>query len=612
MHKSFLQNLTERQQPSSFFEDGGGVAKRLLPFAKVQELYDRVHATESKPWFESLLDEMRITLRVADRDLRRVPKSGAVLAVANHPYGMLDGAVLAALLGRVRADVKIMTNFLLNGFAELQEHCIFVDPFQQEGSAERNRLALQKALRWLRDGHVLAVFPAGEVSHLQLPRGTVSDPKWNPMIARLARSTGACALPVFFGGGNSLAFHTLSLIHRELRTIWLINEFLNQRGKTIDVRIGTPVSRETMADMPSEDGAIEYLRRRTYLLSRRPHNSIPLKPVAKFPFPRKSGSIAPATEKKLLAAEIQQLDSDHLLEDSREFSVYVARATEIPNVVQEVGRLREITFREVGEGSGRSRDLDEFDDYYLHLLLWDKQKEQVAGAYRMGICPQILATRGPRGLYTSTLFHYRREFFEKLGPALELGRSFVIPEYQRKFASLLLLWKGIGRYISRHPETPVVFGAVSISRVYNSASRELIVKYFESQQRGEIARFVRPRRPFRPLPFQPWDCASTSRVLRDLEDLGDSVSDMETDAKGIPVLVRQYVKLGGRLLAFNVDRNFSDVLDGLVLLDLRETDPAALQRYMGVEGLERLYQYHGLTRTWFAACPPQQTQSLHV
>jgi putative hemolysin len=188
----------------------------------------------------------------------------------------------------------------------------------------------------------------------------------------------------------------------------------------------------------------------------------------------------------------------------------------------------------------------------------------------------------------------------------------VIPEYQRKFASLLLLWKGIGRYISRHPETPVVFGAVSISRVYNSASRELIVKYFESQQRGEIARFVRPRRPFRPLPFQPWDCASTSRVLRDLEDLGDSVSDMETDAKGIPVLVRQYVKLGGRLLAFNVDRNFSDVLDGLVLLDLRETDPAALQRYMGVEGLERLYQYHGLTRTWFAACPPQQTQSLHV
>lgn len=198
------------------------------------------------------------------------------------------------------------------------------------------------------------------------------------------------------------------------------------------------------------------------------------------------------------------------------------------------------------------------------------------------------------GLYTSTLFHFEAGFFNKLDPALELGRSFVVPEYQRQFGPLLLLWKGIGSYISTHPETPILFGAVSISNRYNVASRELIVRYFESRQVDELARFVRPKRPFRALPFQPWDCAGTSRALRDLQDLGDSVSDLETDAKTLPILFRQYAKLGGTLLAFNVDRHFSHVLDGLVLLDLRRTDSLALERYMGKEGLEHFRRFHGL------------------
>jgi hypothetical protein len=252
---------------------------------------------------------------------------------------------------------------------------------------------------------------------------------------------------------------------------------------------------------------------------------------------------------------------------------------------------------EVGEGTGRSRDLDQFDDYYLHVFLWDNTKQQLAGAYRMGICPEILASRGPKGLYTSTLFRYRPQFFERLGPAAELGRSFVLPEYQRQFAPLLLLWKGIARYISHHPETPVLFGAVSISSRYSSASRELIVRYFESRQREEVSELVRPRRPFRPFRLRPWDGAAIGRSLRDLEDLGDSVSDLESDAKGIPVLFRQYTKLGGTMLAFNVDRNFSNALDGLVFVDLRRTDSFALERYMGKEGAHRFREYHGLVDT---------------
>jgi len=168
----------------------------------------------------------------------------------------------------------------------------------------------------------------------------------------------------------------------------------------------------------------------------------------------------------------------------------------------------------------------------------------------------------------------------------------VVAEYQRKFASLLLLWKGIGAYVARNPETPVLLGAVSISRGYSSASRELIVKYFESRQRNPLSQFVRPRRPFRPPPLHSWNCAAVSTVLRGFEDLGHSVSHLETDAKGIPVLVRQYLKLGASVLAFNVDRNFSDVLDGLVCLDLRRTEPTALERYMAKDGLARFQQFH--------------------
>ena len=590
------ENLGQNLRRSTAFLSGNGFAARFLPFNEIEDLYGRVRTLRGGSWFQRLLDEMQVSLRVDGKDWERIPKTGPVLAVSNHPFGMLDGAVLGALLTQVRRDAKIMTNFFLAAVPELQEHCIFVDPLNGRESVQANRRALRQALLWLREGHMLAVFPAGEVSHLQLTQGSVTDPKWNPMIARLARVTGAAALPVFFPGRNSVTFQTLGLMHPRLRTAWLMSEFLSQAGKTVEIRIGTPVPGDVLARLHGDQETIDYLRRRTYLLSRRSRAAPGQFLNPNFVFPRKEHApIAAETARDALLAEIQQLDPGQLLEDTREFSVYVARAQQIPSLLRELGRLREITFRDVGEGTGESRDLDPFDAYYLHVFLWDKAKQQLAGAYRMGIGPEILARRGPRGLYTSTLFHYDPRFFEKLGPAVELGRSFVLPDYQRQFAPLLLLWRGIARYLSDHPETPVLFGAVSISNRYSPASRELIVRYFESRQPDEMSGLVRPRRPFRSSWLRPWDCTAICHSLRDLEDLGASVSDLETDAKGIPILLRQYAKLGGRLLAFNVDRDFSDVLDGLVLVDLRQTDTAVLERYMGKQGLARFRGHHLLS-----------------
>lgn len=272
------------------------------------------------------------------------------------------------------------------------------------------------------------------------------------------------------------------------------------------------------------------------------------------------------------------------MEDSRDYSVFLASAADIPHVLKEIGRLREVTFRAVGEGTGKATDLDTFDPYYKHLFLWSKQKSEVVGAYRVGDVGEILSRYGVKGLYTNTLFQFGEGFFRRIGPSLELGRSFVRPEYQKKYAPLLMLWKGLGKFISRNPEIPTLFGAVSISNDYNPVSRQLVTRFLENQEANpELAHMVRARNPFRIGKKMDGDL-QIRRIFRDLDSLSAVIADMEADGKGVPILLKQYVKLGGNLLGFNVDTNFSDALDGLVIVDLRRTDPEILDRYMGKDG----------------------------
>ena len=304
--------------------------------------------------------------------------------------------------------------------------------------------------------------------------------------------------------------------------------------------------------------------------------------------------VAPAEPAQVLAAELNRLASDRCLVENADLAVYLVNANETPRMLQELGRLREVTFRGAGEGTGKQRDLDRFDKYYWHVLLWHKTKQELVGAYRAGNTAEILAERGVNGLYTSTLFRYDVRVFEKLGPALELGRSFIRPEYQRQYAPLLLLWKGIARLLVTHAKISVLFGAVSISNDYSKASREMIYRFFEARMReDDLAGMIEPRRPFRPAGLRPWDCRAMCAALRDLEDLSQPITDVETDGKGLPILLRQYAKIGGKMLAFNVDRKFSNVLDGFVVVDLRKTESAVLERYMGREGATEFRRHHG-------------------
>jgi putative hemolysin len=537
---------------------------------------------------------MRIGIRVAATDQVRIPASGAVLVVANHPYGVLDGAILTVLLTRVRSDVKVLTNSLLGDIPELRKHCIFVDPFHTDRSIDLNRRALREALAWLQKGGMLAMFPAGEVSHWQMPTAQIADPEWNETAVRLLRRTGAAALPVYFCGHNSVGFQLMGMLHPKLRTAFLLQEFLRQKDKTVEVRVGSAIPPDSLTAIGNDREAVEYFRWRTYLLARRSKlnaswsTALRSRLASRIQLP-----VALGVPPEFLAEEVARIPKDRCLAESGELAVYVGTAREMPHLLHEVGRLRELTFRKVGEGTGKSRDLDPFDDYYWHIVLWHKTKQELVGAYRAGDTAEILAERGISGLYTSTLFHYDERVFQKLGPAMELGRSFVRPEYQRQYAPLLLLWKGIARMVARRPQIPVLFGAVSISNAYNEASRELIYRFFEARMHeDELAGLIEPRRPFRPAALRRWDCRGMSQVLRDLDELSQPITDVEADGKGLPILLRQYAKVGGKLLGFNVDRKFSNVLDGLVVVDLRKTEAAVLERYMGRENAARFRLVH--------------------
>jgi putative hemolysin len=310
---------------------------------------------------------------------------------------------------------------------------------------------------------------------------------------------------------------------------------------------------------------------------------------------RMNAAIAPEIPATVVKAEVDALGEDERLVESGPLKLYCTHARKIPCTLQELGRLREIAFRAVGEGTGKSSDIDLYDAYYMHLFAWDARNEVVVGAYRLGLTDQILARYGKRGLYTQTLFKYGGALLEVLNPAIELGRSFVRVEYQRDFAPLLLLWRGIGEFVVRSPRYAVLFGAVSISNAYEQASRELIVSYLTASRiEPELARHVQPRRPLRSARNVP-PTAAEVRHLENIADLSRLVADIERDHKGVPVLLRQYLKCGGRLLGFSLDERFAGVLDALIMADLRNADPRILARYMGGAGAATFLAHHAAT-----------------
>ena len=580
------------------------VIERGLAIRDFNDFYERtrkryVHHPDypsAKAWFGSGLEELNGRYEADLPPNFSPPTEGPLVIVANHPFGLLDPIILADFISQWRPYVRFMTNYLLSTMEEMRPWMIAVDPFDGENSAKRNLGPMKEALRFLRQGGALAMFPSGEVAHFKMGRGVEESP-WSPHVGALVRRTQATVLPVYFEGNNSVLFQTAGLVHPMLRTTLLFRELFNKSRETVKIRVGQPIPFSRLKKFEDDESLTRYLRLHTFVLSQRTRQvSVPEEAAEEKAEPElEKVPLAPVSRVEDFEQEIERLKKTQApLAKQGSFRVYCGAAPEIPHLLREIGRLREITFREVGEGTGQEFDIDKFDDYYLHVFLWDEEKRQVAGAYRIGRADMILRRYGAKGLYTSTLFKFQKPFLQHLDDALEMGRSFIVPEYQRNLGTLPLLWRGICTWVARNPQYKKLFGPVSISKDYLKLSRKLIVDFLsDNRLHADLATLVKPRKPFRYLRNRKLLREFISAELNDVDDFSALISSMEEDGKGIPVLLKHYLKLKGTMLSFNVDKDFSSVLDGLIMVDLTETEPRLLAKYMGEDAYQRYLAHHG-------------------
>ena len=576
----------------------GRPLEKMLAFPGINGIYDRVAAepVTAETFAEKCLADMNVAVQVSAQDLRRVPRTGPMVVVANHPFGGVEGLVLASVMLRVRPDAKLMVNYLLGLIPEMRPMCIFVDPFGVD--KQQNVKGLKQCLHHLRSGGCLGVFPSGEVSSLNLHTRQVEDPTWSTHISGLIRRTGASVLPVFFEGKNDALFQLAGLIHPRLRTALLPRALLKTRDKPMRLQIGRHISAREIGSFTSDQQVADYLRNRTYALAERTGGrpSFVRRAFDKVGLPnwRKPAAVAPAADALRLERELHALGDAALLAKSGDLHCYLVQADRCPQLMHEVGRLREITFRAVGEGTGKPLDLDAFDNNYQHLLVWNSVKREMVGGYRLGLTDQLVGRRGNAGLYINTLFELPDDFFFKLGPTIELGRSFVRAEYQKSFSPLMLLWKGIGAFVARHPNYRYLIGPVSVSNAYSPLSRALIVDFaLRPENRHAMSPLVRPRTPAKFEKPLLQRVRTIAGPVRNFEDLSDLVSDIEPDGKGPPVLLKQYLRMGAKSLAFNVDPAFGQCLDCLCLLDMPTTERRVAEKYMGKDQVATFFAAHG-------------------
>jgi putative hemolysin len=537
--------------------------QRVLQLQRIRPLYDEARALQA-PFAAAALQVLEVTADFNAARLDDIPKRGPLIVAANHPLGPLDGLLLLDVIGRVRPDVRLMANHLLARIPELLDLCFFVDPFARRDSASRSLPGLRAARFWLREGGALVIFPAGEVAHARNSGGQVFDSPWRTTIGGLTVAAQAQVLPVYIDGANSALFYAAGRVHPLLRTALLPRELLSRRGASVAIHLGQPLSPvdSTIADQAA-DAVTRRIREAVEHTGRPQHG---------------------------LADDIRRLPTDARLLSAGAFDVYCAEANQLPRVLDEIGRLRERTFRAVGEGTGRASDVDAFDATYLHLFVWNRETREVVGAYRMGPSDQLVESSGVHGLYTRTLFRYDRSLFDRLPPALELGRSFVRPEYQRNPQALLLLWKGICAFVQRHPHYRVLFGAVSISARYSDRTRDMLMRFLEQNHLHEqLSDMVSSLHPYAPRSGESAPPADLPRTIADADRLA---SEFERNGQGMPVLLRQYLKLNARVLGFTVDPAFGDVLDALMMVDLLHVDPRILRRYFGPSGAGTFLALH--------------------
>ena len=559
-----------RKAAKLYIIGGRGIAKLLMAILKINKInneYAKIKDLRGAEFFNSLLGKLEIKYEISPEELKRIPKEGPFIVVANHPYGGIDGVILLKILQEIRPDFKMMANFLLRRIEPLKESIIPVDPFEGDSQASASLAGIKYAIKHLNDGYSMGIFPAGEVStYYNNESPGVADKQWSESILKFVKRAQVPIIPVYFKGTNSKLFHILGLIHPSLRTIKLPSELFNKKNKVVKVRMGFPISVEEQKEFSDIARFGRYLRLRTYALG----SSIEVKKFFNYRLKpeAKPAEIIPPVANDLIQSEVEALMNSYLLFKSKNFCVLCAPSVEMPNIMTEIGRLREVTFREVGEGTNRKMDIDEFDLYYNQLFIWDEEVKTIVGAYRVGKGKEVLDRYGKKGFYIQSIFKIDNGFNPILAQSIELGRSFIVKEYQKKPLPLFLLWKGILYFLIKNPEYRYLIGPVSISSHFSNYSKGVIINFMKANYYDyEFARFITPRNNFR-VAVSMNDTEVLFEKSNDINKLDKFIQDIEPEDFRMPILLKKYIKLNGKIIGFNVDPKFNHALDGLLILDL--------------------------------------------
>jgi len=535
---------------------------------KINDLYDRIRANKGTAFIESFFNELQITVQLNEQELENIPAEGGCVIVCNHPFGAIDGLALIQQIEKRRPDLKVMANFLLEEIPEIAPYFFSVNPFDSNVVQLKSERGLKRCIEHISAGGCLAIFPAGEVSTFQNKWSNVSDKKWQRSVMKLIQRAECSVVPVFFDGRNSRMFHLLGKVNAQLRTMALPSELFKKEGDEIKMRIGKPISADDIKLISDPELLGRFLRAKVYSLGSELQVKKKLFQNLREKF-KDVKEIAAPIDPKILQEEIDA-NEDSKLFDNSNFSCYAMKASYIPNLLLEIGRQREIAFRDVGEGSNNSRDIDEFDYYYYHLVLWDHTNQAIAGAYRVGRGAEIMEFYGKHGFYTHTLFKFKEEFNAYLKLSVELGRSFVSVGYQRQRLPLFLLWEGIIQLMSDFKETKYIIGPVSMSNDYQALSKELVIEFIQKNYGDEsLAKMVKPRLKIKVSNNQVDKEALILPAGAEIRKFDKLLAEIEPMGKTMPILYKKYLAQNAKILAFNRDRKFNDAIDAFMILDIQ-------------------------------------------
>ena len=567
MKKSVRQVVTKADVKQALGMKGivgdcvAGMAYGFCGLGEINRLFDGAADYQGSEFADHLLENMNITIEVAPEQLANIPKEGGFFMVSNHPFGGIEGVMLLSAIAKVRPDFKLMANFILAHIPNLKDCFFSVNPFEKNPEWKSSVGGIKGAVQHVANGHGLGIFPAGEVSRYH-GHDYPEDLPWSNSIARMVKNAGVPVIPVYWDGCNSRRFYRWDKIHSMLGTARLTRELINKHDQNFILQIGKPIAPEELAlyDKPKDLAA--YLRSRSYALEAN---------VKKEQAPVVNEKWAPVDaprDRKLLVEELEAIREKGFLFSAATYECFLADYKDIPNLMHELGRLREEAFRFIGEGTGKSLDTDEFDPHYKHLILWDSKKQQVVGAYRLGFGNEIMRDKGVKGFYVSTLFDFEDSFGETLGKTIELGRSFVAVEYQREVLPLVLLLRGLAVVVTKNPEIEHFIGPVSISSWYPKFYQSMIVRYVSEKHpvNAELANVAHPTTPFH-ADFLKVDAdVLMAHHMESIDKFDKYMFRLSNGEYRLPTLFKKYLKLNAKFLCFNVDPDFNDTLDALLFL----------------------------------------------